>query len=101
MSAITVGGSIPSNINTLERLVVWANLTYHFYNKGIQRTLPSDPAPSSIAEAAVIVDVNNQPCFVARVIVPISENYPTSITKFWQDALEVSNVAIGSAFTTN
>lgn len=101
MSAITVGGSIPSGVNTLEKLLAWAGYAYHFYNKGVQRQLPSDVAPGSIAEAAIVTDVNNQPCLIIRATIPLSENYITNTGKLWTDALEVSNVAIGSQFTTN
>ncbi len=101
MSAITVGGSLPSGINTLEKAVLWAVYAYHFYNKGIQRTLSTEDSPKSIAQAAIITDNNGQPCFVGRVVIPLSQDYATAGGKLWANAQEVSNVAIGTQYTSN
>lgn len=101
MSTINIGTSIPSAINTLEKLLAWAGFAFHFYNKGLQRQLPSDTAPGSIAEAVIVTDVNNQPCLVIRCTIPLSDSYMSNANKLWEDALEVSNVPIGTQFTNN
>lgn len=101
MSAITVGGSIPPGINTLERLVAWGLLSHNFYNGGFDVRFESEPQGRSVGEAAIIADVNGDPYLVGRVAIKLASNYATDSAKLWQSAQEYGNFTIGTAYTSN
>jgi hypothetical protein len=90
--------NLPSSVNTLERLVVWALLALYRLHKNT-RYQESDSAPlipritSQDGLAA-----NGEECVIFRVSIPLNPTWRESTNKMFVEALELADAAIPADF---
>ncbi len=93
---------IPSNINTFERLAVWAVQCLQSIANGEEVNVVAGAASVPIAQAQLAVTADNVDRFILTAYVPISRdaiNSPTA--KTWMAALDVSEAQPHTNLLTN
>lgn len=102
MTSFTSGTDLPSNINTLERLAAWVGLALTRVNPTAQVLEVPFADPERVAQAFLIRADDNTARLIVRLSLPISDDYATNTSaKFWQNANEISNTALPTAFKSN
>ncbi|WP_009632448.1 hypothetical protein [Synechocystis sp. PCC 7509] len=102
MTAITIATDIPTNINTLEKLAVWVGLALERCNPTLKILESPETEPQRVAQAVLIRADDATHRTILRISVPISADYASNSTvKFWQNATEISNVALPTAYKAN
>ena len=101
MSVISIATDIPSQINTLEKLVAWGGLTLANIN-------PSTTAVEGVgytervAQAGVFyVAADNKYRLLIRASIQMSPDYMAGGSKLWTFAQELSNTAVPATFKSN
>lgn len=85
---------IPSNINTYERLAVWACQCLQSSANGEEVNVVSGQSSVPIAQVQVAVTADNVDRFVISAYIPVDRDELNSATqKTWMAALDVSNAA--------
>lgn len=101
MTAIVLATDIPSNIDTLERLVVWAVYSLAFVNPTVG-VLEAPDRAEKVAQAAIFQAADDTYRVLLRACLPISADFMSDRTiKAWMHTLQVSNVALPAAFKAN
>lgn len=101
MSAITLATSIPTNINTLERLHIWSGYALAFVNPTLGVLETPDRAEKA-AQVAVFQAADNTYRVLIRACLPVDAAFMAdSSKKMWMFGQEISNVVLPQAFTTN
>lgn len=101
MTTITLATSIPTNINTLERLHLWSGYALAFVNPTLG-VLETPDRAEKVAQAAVFQAADNTYRVLLRACLPIDAAFMNDASKkMWMFGQEVSNVAIPPAFTAN
>ena len=99
MTALNVSTDIPSNINTLEKLAVWVGLALERCNPTLKILEAPETEPQRVAQAVLIRADDATHRTIIRASIPISSDYASNSTvKFWQNAVEISNVALPTAY---
>ena len=89
---------LPATVNTLEKLAVWTLGALYQLHKNT-RYQESDAAPLIPRVTAQDgLAANGEECAIYRASIPLSQTWRESTTKIFQEALEISNAAIPSAF---
>lgn len=102
MTAIDVTADIPSNINTLERLAVWAVVALRRVNPTLQVLELPGGQPERAAQAAIIQADDDTIRMFGRISIPLDSGYAeTNGVKLWMHAQELSNTALPAAFKSN
>ncbi len=102
MTALNIATDIPTNINTLEKLAVWAGLALERYNPTLKILEAPETEPQRAAQAVLIRADDASYRTIIRVSIPVSSDYASnSAVKFWQNAAELSNVALPTAYKAN
>jgi hypothetical protein len=93
---------IPSNINTYERLAVWAVQCLQSSANGEEVNVVAGSSSVPIAQCQVAVTADNADRFVLTAYVPLDRNALNSATqKTWMAATDVSNAAPHSNLLSN
>ena len=93
MAALDLG-TIPSNINTYERLAVWACQCLQSSANGEEVNVVPGGSSVPIAQVQVAVTADNADRFVISAYVPLDRNELNSATqKSWMAALDISQAA--------
>lgn len=100
MSAFATS-QLPTNINTLERLGAWVGLTMANINPTLAVNEQSSTDPTKVCQVAFFRASDNSLRLTVRLSLPIDSTYAAQTKKFWENAQEISNVVIPTAFTTN
>jgi ABC-type ATPase with predicted acetyltransferase domain len=91
----------PSNINTIEKLAMWALIMLEEINRKSE-LLESAGDKQYVITQYIYTDANLARQLLTRVNIPVASNILTDkTTKSWEKALELSTVAIPVAYTTN
>jgi hypothetical protein len=101
MTALTLS-SIPSAINTYERLAVWAIQALQNISNGQQvNVLPgATPSPTVQCQLAIIED--NTPRFILSAYLPVDVAQLNSATaKTWMATTDIATAAPNSVFLSN
>ena len=86
--------TIPSNINSYERLAVWACMCLQSSANGEEVNVVSGGSSLPIAQVQVLVTADNVDRFVVSAYVPIDRDELNSATqKTWMAARDISNAA--------
>lgn len=102
MTALNVSTDIPTNINTLEKLAAWVGLALERVNPTLKLLESPDSEPQRVAQAVLIRADDATHRMIIRVSIPINDGYAENSTvKFWQNATELSNVALPTAYKAN
>lgn len=94
-------GNIPSNVNTIERLHLWTALILIRNNPTLAILENADASPQKAVQGYFYRAADNTLRFTARATLQIDDTYATQTRKFWENALELTNTAIPTGFTTN
>ena len=93
MAALDLG-TLPSNINTYERLAVWACQCLQSSANGEEVNVVPGGSSVPIAQVQVAVTADNADRFVISAYVPLDRNELNSATqKSWMAALDISQAA--------
>jgi hypothetical protein len=93
---------IPSNINTYERLAVWAVQCLQSSANGEEVNVVAGTSSVPIAQCQVAVTADNTDRFVLTAYVPLDRDALNSATqKTWMAATDVSNAAPHSNLLSN
>jgi len=93
---------IPSDINTVEKLYVWALLLLDNQASGVDIKEDDGILPVPSVQAQIVRVADDSKRFIGRASIKLHEEYATNNTvKLWQHALELVNTSIPSNFTTN
>lgn len=92
--------NLPASVNTVEKLAAWANgVLYQLHkNTRYQESDDSPLVPVITAQDGLAADKSERIIF--RASLPLSTEWRTQTTKFWQEAQEISNVEIPTSFLT-
>jgi hypothetical protein len=101
MTALNISTDIPSQINTLEKLVAWANLALANVNPALT-AIEGVGYTERCAQAGVFyVAADNKYRLLGRVSVQMSADYLAGGAKMWTYAQELSNTALPATFKAN
>ena len=93
MAALTLG-TIPSNINTYERLAVWALQCCQSIANGEEVNVVAGASSVPIAQCQVAVTADNEDRFVVTAYIPLDRDELNSGTeKTWMAAKDISLAA--------
>jgi hypothetical protein len=103
MTALNISTDIPSQINTLERLVVWAAVTLKACNPTLRVVETANAQGEYVAISSIFqADGDESTRFFGRCSIKLDPNWSSNTTqKLWQNAQELSNTAIPDAFKAN
>lgn len=93
--------NLPSNINTVERLALWSGLLLSRLNPTLSVLEVANATPEKAAQISFFRAADNSLRVNIRLSIPIDGTYETQVRKFWENAQELSNTAIPTAFTSN
>lgn len=97
---VPAGGDIPSQINTVEKLIVWAGSLYGRLNPTLQIT-EAENVNAKIATWTIFPGFDGNYYFQCRLTVKISSDYASNPAKFWQNAQELTETVIPIGFKEN
>jgi len=101
MSALTLA-NIPSNINTYERLLVWAAQSCQSIANGEEVNAVSGLASVPLAQVQIAVTADNADRFVISAYVPVDRDALNSPDqKTWMAAMDISSAAPHSNLLSN
>jgi len=102
MTAITVGGSsIPSEIDSLEKLATWAILSLQRVNPD-RTVLLNGSQTGRAAEYSLFQGGDDEIYFSGRVVLKLATGYSSDTSvRFWEHAQPISNTALPQALTQN
>lgn len=101
MTAINIATDIPSNINTLEKLVAWGVLGLARCNPGLKILENPNADPERAAQAVLIKADDGSYRLVLRASIKVIDGYAESTQKFWFNCQELSETALPAAFKSN
>ncbi|MGB3201112.1 MAG: hypothetical protein WBA99_09425 [Nodosilinea sp.] len=90
--------NLPASVDTVEKLSAWANGVLYQLHKN-NRYQESDEAPLVpliTAQDGVAADKNERIIF--RSSLPLSTDWRTQTTKYWQEVQEISTAPIPTSF---
>lgn len=93
--------NIPSNVNTLERLAAWVGLALNRVNPTLSILESANQNPERVAQAFFYRAADNSLRLTLRITLEVDATYSTQTRKFWENALEISNTALPTQFTSN
>ena len=101
VAALTLA-SIPSNINTYERLAVWAIQCLQSTANGEEVNVVSGAASTPTAQCQVAVTADNVDRFILTAYIPVDRDELNSGTqKTWMAAKDISSAAPHSNLLSN
>lgn len=101
MAALSLA-SIPSNINTYERLAVWAIQALQSVANGAEVNVVQGEASQPIAQAGISFTADGQFRFILSAYIPCDQNALNSSTeKTWMAAEDISAAAPHANFGSN
>lgn len=101
MTALNLA-SIPSNINTYERLACWACQCLQSIANGLEVNVQANAASQPIAQVQVAVTSDNVPRFILSAYLPVDMtalNSPTD--KTWMATLDISEAQPNTNLLSN
>ncbi len=101
MTAINLTTDIPSNINTLEQLVLWGISALNNTNPTAVAVEGQGYSEQSAQAGIFYVPASGKTRFLGRVSLEVDGNYLAGGQKPWKFAQELSTTAINANFRTN
>lgn len=101
MSELDIANDIPSQINTLERLIAWGGYALAFTNPSIG-VVEAVNRTERAAQAMIFQAADNSYRILVRACMPLDPTFMTDRTvKLWQHTQELSNVVIPAGYKSN
>lgn len=102
MVALAPTTQIPSNINTVEKALVWAAMALQGTLGKLQTTIIANEPPVSSVQVQVTQDANGNNLFAITAYVPLTFDTLNSTTlKAWQAANDMGTSTLPSIYTSN
>lgn len=103
MAALDINSQIPSNLNSVERMVLWTLLLYKkLVGNKTYEEVQGAGATVRFCETFYQTVGDGRTFVVVRVAVPLAEDYATDTTvKLWMKAEDVVDTTLPVAYTTN
>ena len=99
MTVIDISTDIPSQINTLERLAMWALMGLRRVNPTLSVIEVANQPAEKVAQTALVQADNNTIRFIGRVSLEVPNDYAEdNTTKLWTKVNELSNTALPDAY---
>ena len=89
---------IPTNINTLEKLVAWAAFATQKCNPTKTIVEQSNTDPINVASVSIFRADDQSLRALVRINLPLDSNYAESLDPMWTSALEISNTDIPASY---
>jgi hypothetical protein len=99
MSALTIP-QIPTNIDTVEKLVVWATKLLSDLNPNLE-IITALNISQRVASWALYRDLDGNEIAYSICIIKMDSNYATGSLKLWEYAKPLSNVILPNGFLSN
>ncbi|MGB5972690.1 MAG: hypothetical protein WBG38_05200 [Nodosilinea sp.] len=92
--------NLPASVNTIEKLAAWSNgILYQLHkNSRYQESEAAPLVPLITAQDGLAADKSER--IIYRSSIPLSDNWRSQTTKYWQEVQEISNAAIPTTFLT-
>ena len=100
MTAFTTS-QIPSSVNTLEKLVLWATTALQYINPTTVSEEGEGFVEKAVSSNTFYVQSANRHVFLGRVSIGVSPDRIVGGAKHWTYAQELSQDPIPAIFTTN
>lgn len=101
MTAINIATQIPSQIDSLEKLAVWAGLALGNINAGLT-AIEGVGYTERVSQAGIFyVQADNKYRALIRHSIEMSPDYLAGGSKLWTYAQQLSNSSVPSLFTGN
>lgn len=97
MSALTLSW-IPTNINTLEKLMLWGAFATQKCNPTKTIVEQANTDPINVASVSIFRADDQSLRALVRINIPIDSNYAESLDPMWTSALEISNTDIPASY---
>ena len=102
MTAIDITTDIPSQINTLERLAIWAIMGLKRVNPVLAINVVANESPQEVTQAAIFQASDNNIYFNGTIFIKLGEDYAEDNTvKLWMKGEDISSTVLPAAFTTD
>ena len=99
MTLINPATDIPSQINTLERLAMWACMALRRANPTLSVIEIANQPAEKVVQTALVQADDNTIRFIGRISLEIPNNYADDSTeKLWIKPKEFSNTALPEAY---
>jgi hypothetical protein len=90
---------LPASVNTLEKLVAWANGAFYDLHKNTEYQESEGAALVPIVTMQDGKAANKTERVISRVSLEVADNWRTDSQPFWVNVQSVSSVAIPSDYT--
>ena len=101
MTNIVQSTDVPTNIDTLERMLAWSGQALAFVNPSLG-VLETPDRAEKVAQVAIFQAADNTYRMLVRACLPVNAAYMNDSTKkIWMHVDAVSNTAIPNGFKTN
>jgi hypothetical protein len=101
MTALTLATQIPSQIDTLEKLMAWTGLCLANINPTLE-AIEGQGYSERVAQAnPFFIRADNRTRLIIRASLPLDPNYLAGGSKFWTYAQILSNTPIPQTFSQN
>ena len=102
MTQINPATDIPAQIDTIERLAMWACMSLRRVNPTLSVIEIANQTAEKVAQTALVQADDGSIRFVGRLSIEISPDYAEdNTTKLWTKALEFSNTVLPEGFKQN
>jgi hypothetical protein len=102
MSALTIGTDVPTNINSLEKMILWAALTGNNIASAVEVVEVVGELPQSVAQVTISQAADDTYRASVRLSVKLDPAFMNDRTKkLWEFAQEWSSASIPAAFKAN
>lgn len=93
---------IPSDISTVEQLVVWATLLLDEQARGMTIKEDASVIPTPVSQVQIVTVADNSTRFIVRTSLELQADWAVNRSvKIWRRIKEVVTTSIPSHFTTN
>lgn len=89
---------IPNNINTLEKLTLWAGFALQKVNPTKTIVEQANTDPINVASVSIFRADDQSLRALIRIDLPIDSNYAESAYPMWVSALELSNTDLPASY---
>lgn len=103
MSNLVIATDIPTNIDTVERLVAWGSVLLFDLNRGrFYKELDGDNGAVPLITSGIVEAADGTDRLITRIAIPYDPIFRTDKTqKIWMYAQEFAETEIPAAFKTN
>ena len=91
--------NFPTNINTVEKFFVHTATLLEKLNPNLRQN-EDDNVVEKAVQIVTKTNADGVPIMIIRATIPLNSNYQATTGAVWEQALELSNTAVPTAWTT-